>query len=1184
MIELYINGQKADIANEISIPMNYELEKLENPTIIKNNFSKTLELQATPTNNSIFGYYYQLDKITTGSGFDANKRIPFELFRDSDLVESGYLQLNNIKYSKNTYYYEITLYGGLGDFFFNLSYNEEGENKTLADLHFGYGENDEEMSFTMNAETIMQTWYNSNVPTDVRTMGGVINFVPSYNGVYDDFDNDKVLINTNDSNIFPNSFSADGKNYTTINGFGFAELNNEYTEWQMRDLRCYKQRPAIRFRAFLDAVCNPVNNGGYNVVLDKKYFFHTDNPYYNDTWVTLPLLNANSEAFPQSTTSLEAESDSNYYLYAAYNTGYFLKPLPITFSGNSQEDIDRAGGTATIDVQCDFSLVAENINSNENVLLLSRILPDDKGIGWSGIGVWLEAVDNNDNIVAISDCLTFVKGMWNRKYKGNKLISEQYVIPDVTYFNGWYSYNDMKPKTNYQYIDGSFIKEGNKYVFMAGGQNTFSLKMEGVINYGGIKLQLRIMRWFSSSYITNNWSWDYKPYLYTTTGDNVEALGICAYNIEYPNTTLNINSSEKTLQDTTITKQQLLKNTVTPASLLTSYTKLFGLYFEKDITTKTITISTRNRFFEDARVIDIDDKIDWNKEVKIEPLMFNKKWYLLTCPALETTQMKNYMSDYYEAEYGQKKINTNYNFNTDVENIYKENKYQNVITMLDSSKYYRHFPTINNNSVFAPAFANDGLTYKLFNGSDITDIGEKVLGKYDVINKNISPVQWTNLVGVDAMPKLCCFNVDNNQQSLNDLNVSLVFFNGFKYLEDSEGNPINYTISNDLPLMQTINEGTPTYLFSNSNYDINNNKICEITNALPQFTRYNIEGGNVVNSLDFGLPFESYINENYTEESTLYNKFWKNFYMEQFNQNTRKITAYVKFDNLQLNGKALKNFYFFNNCYWLLNKIVDYNIAYPYQLVKCEFIKVNNISNYTNGQILPPASFTIEAYPENNVYITDSTGNFVGYGGNYYCNVVAEYGVYEIHIYEDNLGNEITNRCWNSATGEINIENITGNIYITIYGNDAPINVKYVNDVDGLIDETKMIIMFRTPNTPNGYKTVLNTTLDEDKTIIFNPTFDTPTLLRIQTNSTTSVGGSVDFVYNDGSRGGTNFYTTPMYNPNYTKWELNINPAETGYSIRELTVTLNYVDNDFIDCWTDCEIDDFGDIDGGESY
>ena len=238
MIELYIDGMMADLTTDVSVLMNYELEKLQNPTIIKNNFSKTIQLQATPTNNKIFSFFYELDKIHTENSFCANKRVPFQLFRDSDLIESGYLQLNNIKYTKNTYCYEVTLYGGLGDFFYNLSYDAEGNDLSLADLNYGLGENDEYFEFKMNANFVSQCWYNSSAPAGHQLEGGVLSFIPSYNGLYEDFSNDKVLINTKDNTLFPTSFTANSKTYTTIDGYGMAELNNEMTEWQMRDLRC----------------------------------------------------------------------------------------------------------------------------------------------------------------------------------------------------------------------------------------------------------------------------------------------------------------------------------------------------------------------------------------------------------------------------------------------------------------------------------------------------------------------------------------------------------------------------------------------------------------------------------------------------------------------------------------------------------------------------------------------------------------------------------------------------------------------------------------------------------------------------------------------------------------------------------------------------------------------------------
>lgn len=1078
MIELYIDGKKADLTTEISVPMTYELEKLQNPTIIKNNFSKTISLQATPTNNEIFGYYYRLDKIATGAGFDANKRIPFQLFRDCNLVETGYLQLNNIKHNNNNYVYEITLYGGLGDFFYSLAYDEEGNDKSLADLYYGFGENDEEMTFRMNADTVTQAWYNTNMPTERGTMGGVISFIPSYNGVYNDFDNNKVLINTHGTNIFATSATTDGTEYNTLNGYAYAELNEEYTEWQIRDLRCYKQRPALRMKAFIDAICKPENNGGYEVELDKEFFFNKDNPYYNDTWIALPLLNSDGEEFPKYSIDLGGQDVNEPIEVSLVSQPVEPSITPIFFDSYAVDEMENAGGTATVDMEVKFSLkTTTDYYNGINAVILSTITGEGKKQKplWTGIGVWVEVIKGAETI-AISDCLVFTKYM----YKNGAV-----QVPAITDFKANFK---NSPITNFTMVDGAFIRDDNDYetfVFRQTetGNNTFVLNLKNVPNADGVSYRIRTKRWFSEN-PTGMSEW-VTPYMWKSNGGYVIMNDASVFAVD-ATSTLNTNSS-KSLQGAIITKKQMLKNKITPASILTSFTKLFGLYFYKDCTQKKISIMTRNKFFKDAELIDIDNKIDWNKEVRIEPLMFDKKWYLLTTPALETTKMKNYKGDYYEAEYGQKRINTNYNFNTDIEDIYKDNQYQNIITMLDSSKYYRHFPSkAAGNIEFAPAFCNDGIKYHLFADGDYRVMNDVEYSKYDLINKNLPPIQWTNLVGADVMPKLCCFDMDNDKQSLNDLNVSLVFYNGMKYLEDSNGNPINYTVSNDIALMSMINEGTPMYLYSNSDTDINGSKICVLSNSLPQFSRYFTFAGNVVDSLDFGLPFESYINENYTEDTTLYNRFWLNFYKDQFNTDTRKVVAYVKFDELQLNNKALTNFYYFENSYWLLNKIIDYDIAYPYKQVKCEFIKVNNMGSYTDGQHVYNAMYEIYIDGEN-YWLDDMSENYVPYGGSWSAKVMTDYGVYKILITED--GVDITDRCWNSATSIINIENITGDIDVDIWGNSQPIQINYTNGTGTqLMAVSRFNVLFNAVEYGDWIKTGLSTPLYTNASAVYNQT------------------------------------------------------------------------------------------------
>ena len=59
---LYIDSQLVDFEVEPQFPVTYQLEDLSNPTIIKNNFSKTIKIEGTDNNNRIFGEIYNLER------------------------------------------------------------------------------------------------------------------------------------------------------------------------------------------------------------------------------------------------------------------------------------------------------------------------------------------------------------------------------------------------------------------------------------------------------------------------------------------------------------------------------------------------------------------------------------------------------------------------------------------------------------------------------------------------------------------------------------------------------------------------------------------------------------------------------------------------------------------------------------------------------------------------------------------------------------------------------------------------------------------------------------------------------------------------------------------------------------------------------------------------------------------
>ena len=281
-IRLYIGGQRADLDSAITMPFNYQTTDSENPTAVKNSFSKTITLQGTDRNRRLFGGIWKLDSLvsdmpqpytvgvfnddfnddfqqeitiypnTDGVYFNPMKRVPFLLYVDEMVVERGYCQLVAINRKGRDYTFSVSLYGGLGEFFYNLQTSEDGEPKRLADLDWGA-----DLGFTINKTFVQQNWddlLGGTLPT--------IAFVPMHNGTPETIDAKKALIY---GGGIPASITDGGTTYTRKSGYLLASLERKYTEWEMGDLRSYLQRPALRLKDFITAVCDPNNNGGWAV-------------------------------------------------------------------------------------------------------------------------------------------------------------------------------------------------------------------------------------------------------------------------------------------------------------------------------------------------------------------------------------------------------------------------------------------------------------------------------------------------------------------------------------------------------------------------------------------------------------------------------------------------------------------------------------------------------------------------------------------------------------------------------------------------------------------------------------------------------------------------------------------------------------------------------------------------------
>lgn len=945
-IELYIGDELVELSSESVISLNYTLEDTANPTIVKNMFSRSIDVPGTSNNNRIFGRYYDLTRraslspaTTTGVDFNPLKRTPFTLYINSELVEQGYIQLNSVSMRNGIAWYTITLFGGLGDFFYNLMYDENGDKRTLASLEYSIVDmdsGDAQMDFSINKDRVNEAW--NNLGNGYNLLSEVITHIPAYNGIPADFDAQHALINTYQSQIGLTTEITDGGNrYSPYNGYAVVEFPKSLDEWETRDLRSYMQRPALQLSSLIRAIADESNNGGYKVNLDAT-FFNEENSLYHDAYITLPMLKTTEQESPITEIPLSTAKHGSI--------GGSTQTTTTEISLGSCSLSSYPTG-ASISVNIPISLKLGAVTSNSNELYIDFATSARDSSGWYRTDYAKRALvarvvvrdRDTDEIITTSPNVAL-------SYLGQ-------------YQRGWSAdYNPMGyPDKGYTNVKGYFTRASSStpftFVDMA-GNNTIPVVAEFVRGQH-VNIACAIEVYFAyDNYIyygSNNPDvlYDANSYTgndYSNIQQVVRAGAITGITTEAiaPNGTVSISTEDlPTISSgAKITKQLLLGNTPSPAEYLLSYAKLFGLRFVKDVASKTITITSK--YFRND-IIDINDRIDRGSDINIIPNVFDTKFLRLALDTPDTFLAKKYRKEY-GVDYGQKRIDTAYEFNNETTEIYSDNIYEHAVPCRATSRLFYNYKNSGGNTVHPP-LAED-VKYTLFRNlaSGLQRTSTELISKNIVDSAKTSALNAT--AGYDAMPKMCYFDMSDGQREPVDIANNLVIYCGNYTSKDINGNTITYMLTDDVGEMIKLN-GKICYLLTESSKSASNMTIAIARTSLPLFLSVRLINNIVYNSFDFAVPKEDYIaGIAYDESTTLYNRYWAKLYNDRIDIDTRKVSAMVDLSGIKVTGDMLRQFYYFDGCFWLLNKIEDYDPAID-KLTKCEFIKVKEISNYYNG-------------------------------------------------------------------------------------------------------------------------------------------------------------------------------------------------------------------------------------------
>lgn len=921
-IHLYIGNTEVEFDTAPEILYTYQVDELTNPTVVKNSFSKTITVRGTKANNKLFGHYWNVERTQVGGSgnadgvyFNASKKMGFQLFVDTELYEQGYVKLDEVRRVDGDYEYDITLYGGLGDFFYNLSINDDGNEMKLSDLNF-----EDDIDFTINLDTVKTAW--DSLKNNRQDKWQTINFMPAYNGIPEDFEADKMLIDTKSTNL-AKSKTEDGKTYKTKENWVMAELPDEMTEWETRDLRSYLQRPCIRMKEIIKACCNPDNNGGYSVELDSD-FFNENNPYWEKTWLSLPMIQAleydSGEQTLQGAKLMTGTTEGDV-------NGYFYQRLQFDMGEYPSSVVNRINLVASID--CDFP------QHYTSYAWFWNWNGDSYHTGWWCMGsLFCQLLAfNGDTVVGASQAYNLTTPI---RHNG-----KLYYGTNSDYADG-HQFTPYMNKSIYTVLgtfeDGLWTKENQstpaELSFTIDGLTTNVTDIKMCFYWGASKDKLKKAQNTPNALFISNYSdgWMSQNYNWQTI-QPVED-----YTIHIKSTTLNaVMGGTIGRTGTEVTKNLILNTEASPADYLLSYCKMFGLYFSKSLYEDKIYIQTRKSFYDRTKVTDISNEVDYSKGVTITPIAFDAKWVQFSQEQDETQFVTEYNTTK-GVVYGSKVLNTGYEFDSEKKELLEGNVIKSAIEGLERSKY---FTCYNNDSKVRPFFGY-GMKYNLYNGDDTIE----VIGTNSIGSNLLGINEEDGMKYYDTFPKV---QFHDNKNGATDGNNALVFFSGFKDFTSGRANPINYFLTDDSYWQSTLNEGSACWLFVSDDKDINEKPIARKLSSIPVFERYltDANGTTIKKSLDFGTAQELYVPKyGIKEEVNIYSNFWKTYLEDLYDINTKILTVYVR-----LKGKVgydlLRQFYWFENAVWRINKITDWNIGLD-DVTKVEFVKVQDLEGYTS--------------------------------------------------------------------------------------------------------------------------------------------------------------------------------------------------------------------------------------------
>ena len=897
-IDLYIGGRHADLAEQDFILYNYAFTDLQEPAAVKNSFSKQITLPASPANLAIFGHPQRTDRVSTGAGgtgpaFSPGYKTPFELRNElGGIIESGYLRLDSVLMKGRVVSgLKVTLFGGIGGFFYNLSYTTDGEKKTLAHLDYGVTMD----SFTITANFLSTAWTrlrSHSQSQGIQEANDVVNFAPAYNGVPDGvFDGKHAVFNPTTPGL-PVEVPDGDNTYYTKDGQALLNLKNGHDEWAMKDLRSYLQRPVLSMRAFMQAIANPNNNGGFSVDISQ-----IPADLYVGVWKTLPMISSlGTYGTKSDTVGLNPYPTLQSSLYLG--RFYYKEPVPtgadVSLTLYAAPALKLPAGTRILD---NPSLQLTSSPFTFYKCIFAQLVAYSGNVKIAGSKVQCICDFTGATIEQLAEFCGYtppVETEYGTRYSGTSALARRDSLT--------YAIEGLIPYTIESGAAGEYCIEYSCYQIAVSNGSL----------YGSPAQDSALALWDAD-----------KPGAGSFTA---AATGYDTYSAGGQWT-----SPQEGRTGAVIPYASLLNSAHTPAEYLISFCKINGLIFGYNPASKAVTIMPRNAWF-NGQVTDLSGRVDRSQEITIQPLAMKSKWYELKGELVRGAFAEQYAQKY-GVDYAIQRVNTGYDFDAAAEELFKGNAFRKAVTLLDKGPYWNRLT--QDSHAIPSVFLDPGNTYTLWTeegeGKDFSvpvPSGDVQVAYYNITYKGYD---------LNYRPKMEFRDKDGKPQDGVDVlcrYVSAALYTGFN-------------ISDDTPAMLAINNGKPCWFIPTA---------APTAPYVPIFNAYNTLASSphkVTRSLDYGIPKEVEL-PGITFDMDLgstYLRSWRAYLTDLLDMDTKVMRCRVDLSGLQVGPELLRRFWYYEGSVWVLNKITNYSLT-TWDPVECEFVQVRDKANYTNGQNL----------------------------------------------------------------------------------------------------------------------------------------------------------------------------------------------------------------------------------------